>query len=71
MDFLRKVLPTNVGRYLEGVRFPARKEELVGRLERNGVPGAVVGQLRKRLPEGEYRGPQDVLDALRRGGGRG
>jgi hypothetical protein len=71
MDFLRKVLPTNVGRYLEGVRFPARKEELVGRLERNGVPGAVVGQLRKRLPEGEYRGPQDVLDALRRGGGWG
>jgi hypothetical protein len=23
--------------------------------------------LRKRLPEGEYRGPQDVLSALRRG----
>jgi len=34
---------------------------------RNGVPGPVVGQLRKRLPEGEYRGPQDVLSALRRG----
>ena len=45
----------------EGVR------ELLGRLERNGVPGPVVGQLRKRLPEGEYRGPQDVLSALRRG----
>lgn len=27
----------------------------------------VVGQLRKRLPEGEYRGPQDVLSALRKG----
>ena len=67
MDFLRKRLPAQVGRYLEGVQFPARKEELLGRLERNGVPGPVLGQLRKRLPEGEYRGPQDVLAALRGG----
>ncbi len=44
MDFLRKRLPSQVGRYLEGVEFPARKEELLGRLERNGVPGLVVGQ---------------------------
>ena len=71
MDFLRKRLPAQVGRYLgrylQGVKFPARKEELLGRLERNGVPGPVVGQLRKRLPEGEYHGPKDVLSALRRG----
>jgi hypothetical protein len=67
VDFLRKRLPAQVGRYLEGVEFPARKEELLGRLERNGVPGPVIGQLRKRLPEGEYRGPQDVLKALRGG----
>jgi Protein of unknown function (DUF2795) len=40
---------------------------LLGRLERNGVPGSIIGQLRKRLPEGEYRGPQDVLSALQRG----
>ena len=70
MDFLRKRLPTQVGRYLVGVEFPARKEELLGRLERNGVPGPLIGQLRQlreRLPEGEYRGPQDVLSALRKG----
>ena len=67
MDFLRKRLPGQVGRYLEGVEFPARKEELLGRLERNGVPGPLLSQLRKRLPEGEYRGPQDVLSALRQG----
>jgi hypothetical protein len=51
VDFLRKRLPAQVGRYLEGVEFPARKEELLDRLERNGVPGPVLGQLRKRLPE--------------------
>ena len=67
MDFLRKRLPAQVGRYLAGFEFPARKEELLGRLERNGVPGVILSQLRKRLPEGEYRGPQDVLSALRRG----
>jgi Protein of unknown function (DUF2795) len=67
VDFLRKRLPAQVGKYLEGVEFPARKEELLKRLERNGVPGPVVGQLSKRLPEGEYRGPQDVLKALQRG----
>jgi hypothetical protein len=67
VDFLRKRLPAQVGRYLEGVQFPARKEELLGRLERNGVPGPDISQLRKRLPEGEYRSSQDVLSALRRG----
>ena len=70
MDFLRRALPTGkkaVVRYLEGVRFPIRKQELVAQLERNGVPAPVLGQLRKRLPEREYRGPQEVLDALRRG----
>jgi hypothetical protein len=66
-DFLRKRLPAQVDRYLEGVEFPAHKEELLGKLERNGVPGLVIGQLRERLPEGEYHGPQDVLSALRRG----
>ena len=67
MDFFRKHLPAQMGRYLERVEFPGRKEELLGRLERNAVPGPLVGPLRKRLPEGEYRGPQDVLSALRRG----
>jgi Protein of unknown function (DUF2795) len=66
VDFLRKRLPSQVGRYLQGVQFPARKEELLGRLERNGVPGPVISQLRKRLPEGEYRSPQDVLSTPRR-----
>ena len=71
MDFLRRALPTGtkaLQRYMEGVRFPIRKQELVAQLERNRVPGPVLSQLVKRLPEGEYRGPKDVLDALRPGG---
>jgi hypothetical protein len=57
VDFLRRKLFAQVGRYLEGVEFAVRKEDLVGRLERNGVPGPILSQLRKRLPEREYRGP--------------
>lgn len=56
-----------MGRYLKSGRYPIRKQELVAQLERNGVPGPVLGQLRKRLPEREYRGPQEVLGALRKG----
>jgi hypothetical protein len=40
---------------------------VLGRLERDGVPGPVLGQLRKRLPEGEYRGSLDVFSPLRPG----
>jgi hypothetical protein len=58
VDFLRKRLPAQVGRYLEGVEFPVRKEELLGRLERNGVPGPVIGQLRKRPRKASTAAPR-------------
>ena len=62
MDFLRKRLPAQVGKYLEGVEFPARKDELLGRLERNGVPARSWASSQE-APEGEYHGPQDVWKA--------
>ncbi len=65
MDFLRKLLPGNFERYLRGIDFPIGKQELLRRLEQNGAPGAVVNQVRKRLPEGEYRSPQDLIKRLR------
>ncbi len=46
MDYSSKRLPARVGGYPEGVRFPARKQELLGRLGRNGVPGPLLSQLR-------------------------
>lgn len=66
MDFLRKVVPGGVERYLKGIEFPIEKQELTERLQRNGVPGPVLDQVRQRLPEGRYSGPQDILKALRR-----
>lgn len=65
MDFLRKFLPGSFKRYLEGIEFPINKQELIGRLERNGAPGTVVSQIRQRLPEGEYSSIQDLIKRLR------
>lgn len=68
VDFIRKFLPGGMERYIEGIEFPIRKEEALAKLEQNGAPGMVVSQLRERLPEGEYQSPQEVVDALKRGG---
>lgn len=65
MDFLRKLLPDNLERHLEGLDFPITKQELVGRLEQNGAPDVLVEQFRKRVPEGEYSSPQELLKAMR------
>jgi hypothetical protein len=65
MDFLRNLLPANFERYLRGIDFPIGKQELLRRLEQNGAPGAILNQVSKRLPEGEYRSPQDLIKRLK------
>ena len=65
MDFLRNVLPGNFERYLRGIDFPIRKQELLRRLKQNGVPSVVVDQVGKRLPEGQYRSPQELIKHLK------
>jgi hypothetical protein len=65
MDFLRNLLPGNFERYLRGIDFPIGKQELLRMLDQNGTPGVVINQVGKRLPEGEYRSPQDLIKRLR------
>ncbi len=64
MDFLRNLLPANFECYLRGIDFPIGERELLRRLEHNGVPAALVKQVGKRLPEGRYRSPQDLIERL-------
>lgn len=71
MDFIRKFLPGGMERYIEGIEFPIQKEDALAKLEQNGAPGMVINQLRERLPEGEYKSPQDVVDALKGGSSGG
>ena len=65
IDFLRNLLPSNFEQYLRGIEFPIGKQELLRRLEQNGAPGVMVSQVGKRLPEGQYRSPQDLIKRLR------
>jgi hypothetical protein len=65
MDFVRNLLPGNFERYLRGIDFPIGKQELLHRLKENGAPSVVVDQLSKRLPEGQYRSPQDLIQRLK------
>jgi hypothetical protein len=64
LDFIRNILPRNFDRYLRGIDFPIGKQELLRRLKENGAPGMVVDQVGKRLPEGQYRSPQDLIKRL-------
>ena len=65
MDFIRNMLPSNFERYLRGIDFPIGKQELRRRLKENGAPGVVIDQVGKRLPEGQYQSPQDLIKRLR------
>ena len=65
IDFLKNILPRNFERYLRGIDFPIGKQELLRRLKQNGAPGVVVDQVGKRLPEGQYRNPQDLIRRLK------
>ncbi len=65
IDFLKNMLPGNFERYLRGIDFPIGKQELLRRLKQNGAPGVVVDQVGKRLPEGHYRSPQDLIKRLK------
>jgi hypothetical protein len=65
MESLKGKLPYSVKKYLEGIEFPITKERAVNKLKENGVPEKVVNQLDKRLPEGEYNSPKEMMNALR------
>jgi Protein of unknown function (DUF2795) len=65
MDFVRNLLPVNFERYLRGIDFPIGKRELLRSLKENGAPSVVVAQVGKRLPEGYYRSPQNLIKRLK------
>lgn len=55
--------PADVHKYLEGLNFPASKEEVVATAESNGAPQALVEQIRALGPE-QFSSPDDVVSAL-------
>ena len=57
----------NIQQYLQGINFPAQKEEVASGAEGNGAPQGVVEQIRNAATE-RFNGPQDVMQAI--GGGQ-
>jgi hypothetical protein len=52
----------NVLGYLRGVRFPAKKDDIVHAARQNGAPTDIIGAL-GRLPATEFASTQEVIDA--------
>ncbi len=49
--------------YLQGVNWPADKEQVAGQAESNGAPQGLLEQIRN-LGGGKFNGPQDVIGKL-------
>ena len=56
--------PDDAPRYLEGVEYPASKEDLISAAENNDAPEGLVGMLGS-LSRPEYSGPEQVVEDLR------
>jgi hypothetical protein len=60
--------PANVLKYLEGIRFPVKKDDLVHAARGNGAPSDVIGAL-SMLPKTEFGSREEVIDAYPKLGG--
>jgi hypothetical protein len=58
----------NVQQYLQGVNFPAQKEEVASNAESNGAPQNLVDQIRNAATE-RFNSPDEVMQVIG-GGGR-
>jgi hypothetical protein len=56
----------NMQQYLEGINFPANKEEVASGAESNGAPQDFADQIKNAATE-RFNSPEEVLQAL---GGR-
>ena len=50
--------------YLEGVEYPASKEDLISAAEGNGAPEALLDRI-GTLGRNEFSGPEEVAEELR------
>lgn len=56
--------PDDAQQYLEGVDYPASKEEILSAAESNGAPESLIGMI-GTLPRPEFSSAEDVISELR------
>ena len=67
MDQLGGLNPRDLQKHLQGVNWPADKEQAASQAESNGAPQGVLDKI-KNLGGGQFDGPQDVIAKLQGGG---
>ena len=60
---MAQVNPVQVEKYLKGVDYPARKQDLIKTAEKNGADKTIRDVL-SRMPDQEYDGPTAVSKAI-------
>jgi hypothetical protein len=48
---------------LQGINFPASKDELVSQLQQNGAEGGIVDKVKNAATD-RFNGPEDVMSAV-------
>lgn len=56
--------PDDAQQYLEGVEYPASKEDVISAAEDNGAPESLLEMLGS-LPRPEFSSSEEVMDELR------
>lgn len=57
------VSAADVQKYLKGLHYPAKKQELVKKAQEHGADNDTLSAI-KALPDQEFGGPQDVMKAF-------
>jgi Protein of unknown function (DUF2795) len=60
---MTKVNPIQVQKYLKGIGYPASREQIIRKAEESGADATIMQALQK-LPETEFRSPNDISSAL-------
>jgi hypothetical protein len=57
------VNPIQLQKFLSGIDYPARKQELINRAQKSGADNNVMDTL-KALPRDDFNSPNDVSEAI-------
>jgi len=55
--------PADLQKYVQDVKFPVSKDDLLTQVQGKGAPGDVVDKIRNS-DMSEFNGPQDVMSAV-------
>lgn len=55
--------PQDIQKYLQGINFPAEKQDVASQAEGNGAPQGIVDKI-KNAAQQKFGGPQEVIQAV-------